>query len=90
MIITVADTGIGIPDDRKQQIFEPFYRVDKSRSGNMGGAGIRFVTNFGTLPYTRQMTRTCVTLRNERNAKKKSTVVNDRAPISVGTMRSHR
>ena len=39
MISTVADTGIGIPDDRKQQIFEPFYRVDKSRSGNMGGAG---------------------------------------------------
>lgn len=39
MISTVADTGIGIPDDRKQQIFEPFYRVDKSRSGNMSGAG---------------------------------------------------
>ena len=32
----------------------------------------------------------CVILRNERSAKKKSTVVNDRAQFSVGTMRSHR
>ena len=32
----------------------------------------------------------CAILRNERSAKKKSTVVNDRAQLSVGTMRSHR
>ena len=39
-IITIADTGIGIPDSMKNQIFEPFCRVDKSRSREMGGAGL--------------------------------------------------
>ena len=43
---------------------------------------------FGTL--TRQIMKNCETLRNEKNAKRKSTVVNDRAQFSVGTMRSHR
>lgn len=38
--VTVKDTGIGIPEPMKKQIFEPFYRVDKSRSREMGGAGL--------------------------------------------------
>lgn len=38
--ITVSDTGFGISDTMKQQIFEPFFRVDKSRSREMGGAGL--------------------------------------------------
>lgn len=43
-VIRVSDTGPGIPEDQKQQIFEPFYRVDKSRSRQMGGAGLGLAT----------------------------------------------
>lgn len=38
--VSIKDTGIGIPDHLKKHIFEPFYRVDKSRSRKMGGAGL--------------------------------------------------
>ncbi|GFZ33601.1 hypothetical protein CSC2_41270 [Clostridium zeae] len=38
--ITIADTGNGIPAYELQQIFEPFYRVSKSRSRKTGGAGL--------------------------------------------------
>lgn len=43
-IITVADTGIGIPAKLQKHIFEPFFRVDKSRSRQMGGAGLGLAT----------------------------------------------
>jgi signal transduction histidine kinase len=39
VLIEIKDTGIGIPDEMKKNIFEPFYRVDKSRS-QIGGAGL--------------------------------------------------
>lgn len=38
--IIIKDTGIGIPDNMKENIFEPFFTVDKSRSRKLGGAGI--------------------------------------------------
>ena len=38
--ITVSDSGIGIPKDEIQNIFERFYTVDKSRSKEKGGTGL--------------------------------------------------
>lgn len=39
-IVTVTDTGIGIPTEQCGAIFEPFFRVDKSRSRKNGGVGL--------------------------------------------------
>lgn len=39
-IIKVTDTGIGISPENHEKIFSPFFRVDKSRSRSMGGAGL--------------------------------------------------
>ena len=39
-LICVCDTGPGIPEDCRESIFQPFYRVDKSRSRSMGGVGL--------------------------------------------------
>ncbi len=38
--VTITDTGIGIPAEMRELVFEPFFRVDKSRSRQMGGAGL--------------------------------------------------
>ena len=38
--IEVADTGIGIPQESQEQIYERFYRVDKSHSREIGGTGL--------------------------------------------------
>ena len=39
-LVEVTDTGIGISPEFQEKIFDPFFRVDKSRSRAMGGAGL--------------------------------------------------
>ena len=38
--LSVNDTGNGIPEELKERVFEPFFRVDKSRSRELGGVGL--------------------------------------------------
>lgn len=39
-VLIVKDTGIGIPKEQQERVFERFYRVDKSRSKSTGGTGL--------------------------------------------------
>lgn len=39
-VLTVSDTGVGIPEEAQKHVFERFYRVDKARSRKSGGSGL--------------------------------------------------
>ncbi|MFR5794522.1 MAG: sensor histidine kinase [Christensenellales bacterium] len=39
-VLHVSDTGMGIPPEYRDSVFQPFFRIDKSRSRKMGGVGL--------------------------------------------------
>ena len=47
LLLRVSDTGCGIPEVYQRSIFQPFFRVDKSRSREYGGAGLGALTGMG-------------------------------------------
>src|SRR5699024_2500673 len=47
--VTVADSGMGIPEDSIDHIFERFYRVDKSHSREIGGTGLGLAITRSTI-----------------------------------------
>ena len=51
--VQVADTGIGIPEDSIQHIYERFYRVDKSHSRDIGGTGLGLAITKGAVQLLR-------------------------------------
>ena len=50
-IITVSDDGIGIPENAQEQVFERFFRVDKSRNKETGGTGLGLAIVKHTVAY---------------------------------------
>ena len=40
MVVEVTDTGVGIPEDKLQSIFEPFVQLERGQAPTMGGTGL--------------------------------------------------
>lgn len=72
--LTVRDTGIGIPKEHHERIFERFYRVDKNRSRVLGGTGLGLsIVKHGAIFHNAELTMestpgvgTCITLKFPR------------------------
>ena len=56
-VVSVADTGIGIPKAQQDRVFERFYRVDKSHSRAIGGTGLGLsIVKHGAQVHNAQVT----------------------------------
>lgn len=74
VVVTVEDTGVGVPEDAVPHIFERFYRVDKARSRQAGGSGLGLSIvhelvqrNYGEISVEpREQGGTCFTVRFPR------------------------
>lgn len=64
VIISISDTGIGIPTDDITHIFEPFYRADKSRSRKIAGAGLGLAITKEILDLHKAQ----ITVQSEKNS----------------------
>ena len=62
-VLTVADTGIGIPQSHRERIFERFYRVDKSHSKAVGGTGL----GLSIVKHAAQIHNAAVELESQEN-----------------------
>ena len=70
VIVSVTDTGIGIPAQQQDRVFERFYRVDKARSKSIGGTGLGLsIVKHGAMYHKAQ-----ITLESKENIGTKITV----------------
>ena len=75
-VITIADTGIGIPADEQQRVFERFYRVDKSHSRIIGGTGL----GLSIVKHGVQLHHGEITMKSQVNV---GTTITVRLPINL-------
>lgn len=69
--LVVSDTGVGIPAEHQQRVFERFYRVDKSHSRKSGGTGLGLsIVKHGVMLH-----RGKITLKSEENKGTEITVI---------------
>jgi len=73
VLLTVSDTGIGIPEKDRERIFERFYRVDKSHSKAVGGTGL----GLSIVKHAAQILNAQVSLKSQEG---KGTTVTVRFP----------
>lgn len=69
--LTVADTGIGIPQKYQERVFERFYRVDKSRSKETGGTGL----GLAIVKHIAQMHKATLNIESTENVGTTITVI---------------